>query len=260
MTKPPHDSGVDGLDSLLASDWSPPSPHHKANRHTSPRSSWSTCKVPGCDTRLGRAATWGVYCPKHKIADRRWGHPEQTMIMIKELDPYLKVTRGIRQRNKGANWPNIFARWQAVVAVAQELIDHARKGHAHVGYRREAAELITQIAGTVEDARVVDLVMAVYLVDEFEPGRFRSDEAFRACLLHAIRREAGAERRFDYKTGSREKASYRLLSAKTRETAARWLVEGLGLVGLHVARQERARVNAKEGTKAAYRDAVATIT
>lgn len=249
----PLDSGVAGL------DWSAPKPHHKTNRRTAPRPSWSACGAPGCTDTLGKRTTWGTYCARHAINARRWGHPLQVMVLPRELDPYLQIVKRIRERNAGTDWDAVYGRWRAVVAVARDYLGQVRSGHVHVGYRRQAAEIFTQIADTTEDARVVDLVLATFLFESFDRGRFKSDAAFRACLLHVIRREAKAGRSFSIKPGDRERATYKILGMKTRETAAAWLIEALGPVGLHVSRQEWARVKAEDATKDAFRAAVATI-
>ena len=249
----PFDGGTAGL------DWQPPKTSHKPNRRTPPRDQGAPCCVPRCPGKISRRKTWGYLCDRHGIANRRWGHPQQTALKVRDLDPYLQVVKRVRERSKGTDWSAVYARWRAVVAVAREYLDQVRKGHAHVGYRRQAADIVTQLADNMEEARAVDLVMAVYLLEEFEPRRFHSDEAFRTCLLHILRKEAKVGRRFNLKVGGREKASYRILGQKVREEAAKWAIEGLGLVGLHVDRQERARVNAQDSLNTAYRDAVASI-
>ena len=249
----PLDSGVASL------DWKPAKPHGKRNRHTAPRPSWTPCRVAGCTGTVGKTKTWNAYCGKHAIQARRLGDPQQTMILPRELDPYLRVVARIRERNTGTEWSAVYARWRAAVAVARDYLAQVRTGKAHVGYRRQAAEIIASIADTVEDARVVDLVLATYLMEAFHRGRFKSDAAFRACLLHVVRREAKAGRRFSFKPGDRERATYKILSAKTRETAAAWLCEALGPVGVHIARIEWSRIKAADETKDAYRAAVASI-
>ena len=106
------------------------------------------------------------------------------MVKVRELEPVPSDRDAHPERNTGTDWGAVYARWRAVVAVAQGHIDRARKGHAGVGYHRRAAELIAQIAEIVDDAKVCDLVIAMALMEEFDTGRFRSDEAFNACLPH----------------------------------------------------------------------------
>lgn len=252
-------------DSTTGLDWQPSKPSHKANRHTAARPRGSPCRVAGC-TGETKSASWGPWCNRHAMLARRYGHPQQTMVKVGELAPYLKVVKRIRERqllserNSAMDWSAVYARWQAVVAVARDVVAQARIGRADFGHRRQAAELVTQIADNVSDARAVDIVIALYLMAEFDAPRFRSDEGFRACLLHYLRREAKVGRRFDLKSAAdREKASYKILGRKVREEAARWVNEGLGAVGVHIANKERQRVRQQEAGRAAFNAALDAI-
>ena len=56
------------------------------------------CQVTGCAQRTTR---YGALCNKHKINDRRHGHPEQEGITAVALKPYRGMVRGLIKRNAG---------------------------------------------------------------------------------------------------------------------------------------------------------------
>ena len=66
-----------------------------------------------------------------------------------------------------------------------------------------------QIGDAVEPDRLIDLTAAMYMLQEFQPSRFRTDDVFDFALGHVLRREAGAGRRFKSQMDGSTKTHYR---------------------------------------------------
>jgi hypothetical protein len=81
--------------------------------------------------------------------------------------------------------------------------------------------------------------MAMFLMQEADPHRFRSDDAFRFQLTRRVRglSEVNAGTWTDRTTG-RRKLVYRELPPKAAAVLARWFIETLAGVGVLVARLE----------------------
>jgi hypothetical protein len=129
----------------------------------------------------------------------------------------------------------------------------------YIAHERKAAQLIVQIADGVDTDRLIDLTAAVYMLQEFQPSRFRTDDCFDFALGHVLRREAGANRRFTNKFDGTMKAHYREMGRSTRRRLGELIRKGLGLVGLHIAQLERKRLTARADQEAKFKQTVAAI-
>ena len=95
------------------------------------------CRVYGC---AGHASRFGLYCPAHKSALRRHGHPEQDAITKAELKPYVaQVRRRVARNAENATWSHCEARWRAIVDLARGIIAEAERGQAGNRHERSAA-------------------------------------------------------------------------------------------------------------------------
>lgn len=195
------------------------------------------CRVYGC---AGHASRFGLYCPAHKSALRRHGHPEQDAITKAELKPYIaQARRRIARNAENATWSHCEARWRGIVELARGVIDEAERGEPGNRHERSAAAEVVRLGEAISPAEVVETVFALYLLQEAEPRRFRSDDAFLAQLARRLRGlvEANAEVWTDKATG-RAKRAYRELAPRAVAIMARWVVTALGGVGVHLARLE----------------------
>jgi hypothetical protein len=86
---------------------------------------------------------------------------------------------------------------------------------------------------------VVETALAMFMLQELEPRRFRSDEAFRTQLVRRVRglTEVNAGEYYDHASGKTKRA-YRELTPRATAVLGLWLAEAFGGAGLHLARLE----------------------
>jgi hypothetical protein len=132
------------------------------------------------------------------------------------------------------------ARWKAIASKADGIIAEWRTGKPMVRYRREAAVEISRISRAVNAIELIETVLAMYVMQDQEPRRFKSEAAFRAQLVRRVRglTALNADIWTDPQTG-RKKRVYRDLAPKTVALIGQWLAEALGVAGLHFATLER---------------------
>src|SRR4051812_24186519 len=194
------------------------------------------CRVSGCGQRASR---YGALCNKHKINDRRHGHPEQEGITAAVLKPYLRMARGLTERNAEKDiWPLLDDQWQAVMAQSQAYMDRYLAGQPGIAIERRAHSEIAKVGREVETREVIETVIALYLMQEIEPRRFRSDRAFRFQLVRRLRRltDVNAGEYWDQDAG-KVKRVYRDLPPRVAEVFARIVIEAIGGSCMYLARR-----------------------
>lgn len=198
-----------------------------------------TCRAGAC---LRKAATpYGNYCAKHASNNARHGHPEQKGVTKGELKPYLRMIaeRRAKHPNRPA-WKSMENRWKGLVDIADGVIAEANQGKPMYRFNRMAAIEIKKLDNTVETQKIVDVVLAMYLLQELDPRRFRSDEAFWAQL---VRRTRGLTKLnmgawTNSKTG-KTKTAAKELPPKAAQAVAFYLREALGVAGVWLADLEK---------------------
>lgn len=195
------------------------------------------CRAPGC---TAHTTSFGYYCPAHKSTLRRHGHPEQQAITKAELKPFIAaVRRRVEKNAENAVWSHAEARWQVVVDHARGLVAEAESGRAGSSVERRAASEVLRLAADVDARAVMEAVFAMYLLQEADPRRFRSDDAFRAQLVRRVRGLVEANARSWVAPGTgKAKRAYVELAPRAAMNLARWLVDAFGGIGLHLARME----------------------
>jgi hypothetical protein len=80
----------------------------------------------------------------------------------------------------------------------------------------------------------------MYLMQDQEQRRFRSDDAFRVQLVRRVMRlsEVSADQWHDRRTG-RVRRAYRDFAPAAAATLGQWLAQALGAAGLHLAKLEQ---------------------
>jgi hypothetical protein len=111
---------------------------------------------------------------------------------------------------------------------------------AGLGYERRAAYEVQKIADAARPRDVVEVVLAVFIMQEMEPRRFRSDTAFRFQLVRRVRALADVNAGLSYDNKSNKvRRVYRELSPRAIAVIGQWIAEALGGAGIHLARLER---------------------
>lgn len=196
------------------------------------------CRVAGC---RAHTTSFGNYCPSHKSALRRHGHPEQDAVTKAELKPYVTlVRRRIEKNPESTVWQHCETRWRAVADHARGIMAEAERGQPGFGFERRAAEEVLRLDGTVDSRSVVEVIFALYLMQDADSRRFRSDDAFRFQLVRRVRGlvEGNARSWVDPASG-RAKRAYVELPPRAAKSLASWLVDAFGGIGLHLARLEQ---------------------
>jgi hypothetical protein len=195
------------------------------------------CRVLGC---TGHATQFGNWCPAHKSAMRRHGHPEQRAVGKAELKPFVaRVRRRIEKNAESPVWHHAEERWRAVIEHARGIVAEAARGVPGFGYERRAAEEVVKLSDEVEARVVMETAFGLYLQQAADPRRFRSDEAFRFQLVRRIRGLAESNtRQWGDPVLGRSRRALGELPPRAASTLARWLVEAFGSIGLYLARLE----------------------
>lgn len=196
------------------------------------------CRVPGCGRPVSR---WGAYCNTHKSRNRRHGHPQQEAITAAALAPFIRKTKERMRKSANAEaLTMLIARWDALVTQCRAVIAAYLDGKPSQRNLRHAAQAIVCIADDVDARDVADVALALYLMQDQQPQRFRSDNAF---LHQMVRRLRGLTERnvgtwFDEKSRT-VKRVYRDLTPKTANLMGGMIAEVFGVAGLRLAQLER---------------------
>lgn len=212
------------------------------------------CAVPSCG---GATAGHSTLCERHKRTQRRHGHPEQLGITVHDLKPYRARVVARKAKNpSNPAWSLLQQRWQALVDSSAETEATFLRGKVQVGYVVRAAEQVQRVASTVLPEVVVETTLAMYLLREERPTRFKSDRAFSFELARRVRglTESNAGTYWDAQTGKMKRV-YKDLTPKAMEVLAGHLAgafggAGLFIAGLERAEQDKARANHQDLSKA----------
>jgi hypothetical protein len=195
------------------------------------------CRVLGCGAHTTR---YGTFCPTHKSNLRRHGHAEQTAVTKAELAPFVALVRKRIEKNaENATWAHSEARWQTVVDHARAILGEAKRGVPGNRYERTAASEVVVLGEAVTPRTIIETAFAVYLLQDHDPRRLRSDEAFRAQLIRRLRGLTDANvDEWPSGAGGRAKRVQRDVPPRAVLIMAQWVGEALGGVGVHLTRLE----------------------
>jgi hypothetical protein len=151
-------------------------------------------------------------------------------------------------------WAKLEERWG-------QLVDHARRLAAQTGamdkYERRAAHEIIKLGEKVEPRKVINTILAMCLMEDFSPRRFRSDQAFRFQLVRRVRSltDMNVGTYWDNEA-QRVKRVYKVPPIRTTAILGQWLVQVVGGVAGRLAQLERADEEKQRNEAVAYRQAV----
>jgi hypothetical protein len=122
----------------------------------------------------------------------------------------------------------------------QGTVDVYMSGVPAQGHHIQAARELLTLAQHVDPNEAVDVVMAMYLLQDVRPHAFESDVAFVHQIVRRVRglTEVNAGTWFDNSTG-RVKRVYRELPPRTCVEMGALLVQALGAGGLHLVKLEQ---------------------
>jgi hypothetical protein len=215
------------------------------------------CRVSGCCSPT--SSRYSIYCSTHKARFRRHGAVDQEGITKANLNPYLRLVQARIEKNlESPLWPQLNARWDA-------LADHARSLLAHRGamprHERIAAQELQKLTDAVPPQQVIETALALFIMQELQPRRFRSDRAFRTQLVRRVRglTDLNAGSWFDHQTGKTKRA-YKELSPRAAMVLGQWLADAFGGAGLHLAMLEQTEVDKKQQEQRALHASLSQLT
>jgi predicted transcriptional regulator len=193
-----------------------------------------------------------------KARMRRHGHHDQQPVRVADLKGHVQAIERRRRKNPESEaWGRMEARWAAVVDVCRAGLAEVARGRPHVRHERIAWQEVVKVADAVPARDVVNAGLAMYLLAEAEPRRFRSDDAF---LMQLARRVRGLA---DMNAGTywnhaeqRVKRVYRELPPRAAIACGKLLAEAFGAPGLYLARLERRDGEAKRAEREALHAAL----
>lgn len=214
-----------------------------------------TCRVPGCHEP---ATGFSAYCSPHKATSRRHGDPLQEGVTKAQLDPYVKIVEARITKNTNSSvWSQLDERWLALTGAAEAILSAYHNGRP--GLRQEvlAAHEVKKLGNTVEPRSVIVTALAMYLMIDQEPRRFRSDAAFSTQLIRRIRglSDVNVGEWHDSRSNKTRRV-YRELPPRVVQVLAGWVVPVLGSVGIRLAALEKADHEAVQKQIASFQQAV----
>lgn len=213
------------------------------------------CSVPQCPET---AAGFGALCNRHKAIRRRHGHPEQAGVTVQELAPFRQRVRLRMEKNQGNQaWSILAQRWGMVIDAAKAQEAEAQRGRAFVAHEREACQELVKLAREVPVEALTETVLALFLMQEEQPRRFKSDAAFDAQLARRARAltDTNAGTYWDDKA-KRVKRVYRDVAPRTLAVIAEHIKAAFGVAGLYVARLEQRECEQTKNQQAALVEAL----
>lgn len=214
-----------------------------------------TCRVSGC---VEAAAGFGAYCSNHKARARRHGHPEQEGIGKAELAPYVAlVERRIEKNQANPLWPLLYQRWAELVAQAEGVLAVYHGGKPSLRHEVQAAHEMVKLTEAVGARGIVVAGLAMFVLRDQQPQRFKSDGAFSAQLVRRLRglTEVNAGTWFDHQSG-RVKKTYREVPPRVASVLSLWVVPVVGAAGLKLAELERRDRDADQQRQDEFRTAM----
>jgi hypothetical protein len=217
------------------------------------------CTVQNCtQPQDGRS----YFCLNHKRNKIRHGHPTQESVSSFEIATYRKTVRArIAKNSHSPVWTKIEEHWLAVVRKTQEHAEACLMGRPKVKYQSEAWGHLARLGQNVEPRAVIEVALAMYLMQEWNPHRFNDDRAFGFQLVRRIRSldHLAVGTTWDDKL-KKVKRVYRDVKPRTTEIIAEVLQHTFGVAGLTVARLEAKEREQQQTEQEAFHDGLAALT
>ena len=197
----------------------------------------------------------------HRGRLRRQGAVDQRAVTKTELASYQRLVQARIEKNPDSPaWGHLDDAWLHVVAHAKGILAAEKQGRAGVRYERIAAREVVTLADAVPAREVVVCTLAMFVMWEMEPRKFRSDDGFRTQLARRVRRltEANAAHYFDA-AANKGKRVYRDVAPRAAKLFGSWLAESLGGSGIHLARLELRDIEKGKQDKMELRAALAEL-
>ncbi len=217
------------------------------------------CRIVGCEQE---ASGYSTYCDSHKRRDRRHGHPDQTSVTAKELASYRELVRARIKKNESSPvWGMLRDRWAHLINQAEVEMDQFQKGVPCNRYRIDAMSSIRKLGASVEPGEIIEVALAMYLLEDLNQHRFKSHEAFGRQLVRRVRAlsDVNVGTYYDHKSGGAKRV-YRDAKPKTTLVLAQLLTSTFGSAGVSIAALERKEMEQKQVEQRQFHEALSSLT
>jgi hypothetical protein len=197
------------------------------------------CCERNCDRKA--ASRFSRYCSAHKSRARRHGDANQANITERELKPYRQYVQKRISKNRDSRvWPALEVRWQAVISHAKHIIDGYFAGNAGNRFERIAAQEVVKLGMYTAPPKIIETVLAMVMMLQFERHRFVSDNGFRTQVVRRVRAlsDVNFGESHQHETG-RIKRYYRDLPQRSVAILSSWIIEALGGAAVYVSKLEQ---------------------
>ncbi|MET4273311.1 MULTISPECIES: hypothetical protein [unclassified Bradyrhizobium] len=211
------------------------------------------CRVNGCaNTRAGHS----LLCSKHRSRKRRHGHEEQRTISKGDLKPFIeKVQARIAKQPDAKLWSVLDQRWDIVTAKWR-----AELPKTIIRYVRAGMKELVRLSNTVSGREVAVTVIAMYLLQEYDPRLFKNEMGFRTQLVRRVRGLSSTS--FSNWSGAsdgRERRAMKELEPRTAEYLSGLLVELFGVAGVRIAQIEKREEEEQRKERLTFYDALREV-
>lgn len=199
------------------------------------------CRVQGCS---GKTSRYGAYCTTHKARNRRHGDVCQETITAASLNPYRSAIQGrLRKNPNNSIWSLLQANWSDTIAPCEGFISDAEDGGGVRMYVMTACREVAKLARYVEPKLIIETALAMFLMQDQEPRKFKSDKAFRFQLSRRLRALTDVNvGTFINPTTGKPTRVYRELKPRAAEYLGQMACDTFGGAGVLLAELERKEV------------------
>ena len=157
-------------------------------------------------------------------------------------------------------WGILEERWEMIVKAAEEQEASYQQGGTYARHDREAGHELQKLAKSVPTGALIETTLALYLMQQEQPRRFKSDAAFDYQLARRIRglTDANAGSYWDHEA-QRMKRVYRDLAPRTIVAFSQHVKLAFGVAGVFVAKLERQEAEQKHNQQAALIEALENL-
>jgi hypothetical protein len=209
--------------------------------------------------RIISHCTYNGLCNRCATHQKRWADPQQPIITLTKLQPYLKQIEGVLRRNPQLDVEALTERWKLVTNEARSMAAYCQT-HTHSSTERYAACTVRDIGENLEADRALVLVAAMHLHQELDAHAYVGDDSFRFAVINMMRKLAHVGRRWhSAPDGGRQKVTKRELNKVTRLRIYKYLSSGLGGAAVGLAHIEIKRLQEVAKRDERYRAAAAQL-
>ena len=178
------------------------------------------------------------------------------MVSKADLKPFIeKVRARIAKQPEAKLWSICDQRWGVLTSSWQSQPPPTIFRHVRAG----AKELV-RLANTVSGREVAITIIAMYLLQAYDPRLFKSEAAFRTQLVRRVRSLSGTSfAEWDGAGDGRKRRAMKDLEPKTAEYLSAILVELFGPAGLKVAQLERREEEERRKERLAYYESLGEV-